>query len=204
VAYGNTLFFRTWKPEFHLDREHVDQFYTHILLRDVSNDTENRLVWAPTRRSIPWVCRWCPDDEDPGIPIMTRERYREVLRHLWLRGVSGMQVFNPAHPGYEELALDEVRDAAGVYDEMLAYGDFLDRGTPLCLNVPGAQDDGVLWSGLRLENRAVVRTFKQGGSKSAVTIEPWPGRKITLEANALGRTYLLELKNGRIEMAAAD
>ena len=199
VAYGNTLFFQAWKPEFHLDREHVDEFSTHILLNDVSNDTANRLVWAPGRRSVPWVCRWCPDDEDPKIPIMTRERYREVLRHLWLRGISGMQVFNPVNRGYEQIALGEVQDAVGVYDEMLEYRDFMESGTPLCLDVPKAQDDGVLWSGLRLGDRAVVRTFKQGGSKSSVTIQPWPGRKITLEADGAGRTYLLVLKNGRIQ-----
>jgi hypothetical protein len=192
VAYGNTLFFHAWKSAYRLDREHVDQFYTRILLNDVSNDAAGRLAWAPGRRSIPWVCRWCPDDDDPKIPIMSRERYREVLRHLWLRGISGMQVFNPVNKGFEEMALAEVQDAAAVYDEMLEYSDFLEHGTPLCLDVPKAQDSGVLWSGLVLADRAVVRTFKQGGSKSSVTVEPWPGRKVTLEADAAGRTYLLQ------------
>ncbi len=181
VAYGNTLF---WKPGTPLDREHVDQFYTRILLNDVSNDTANRLLWAPERKSIPWVCRWCPDDEDPKIPAMSRERYREVLRHLWLRGVADMQVFNPVYPGHEETAVGEVQDAVAVYDEMLEYRDFLEKGEPLCLDAPAA--DGVLWSGLRLEDRAVVRVFN-----GKVAVEPWPGRKMTLEADQKGRTYLL-------------
>jgi hypothetical protein len=200
VAYGNTVSFRLWKPEFKFDREHVDQFYTHLLLREVSDDAANRRVWAPERTSIPWVCRWCPDDENPKIPIMTREHYREVLRHLWLRGISGMQVFNPVRKGFESMALWEVQDASAVYDEMLAWRDLLDHGTPLCLDVPGIQDDGVLWSGLRLGDRALVRTFKQGGGKAKVTIEPWPGKKITLEATPAGKFTLLILKDDQIQM----
>ena len=202
VAYGNTVCFQQWKNEFALDREHVDEFYTHLLLGEVSADAANRLVWARGRSSVPWVCRWCPDDENPKIPIMTRERYREVLRHLWLRGISGMQVFNAVHEGFEEMAVAEVQDAVKIYDEMLEYRDIMDRGTPLCLAVPEAQDEGVLWSGLRLDDRAVVRTFKQGGGKAALTIEPWPGKKIGIDAIPLGRTYLLVLKDGRVQIAA--
>jgi len=201
VAYGNTVSWRLWKPEFKFDRDHVDQFYTHLLLREVSDDAANRQVWAPGRTSVPWVCRWCPDDENPQIPIMTRERYREVLRHLWLRGICDMEVFNPVHKGFESMAVYEVQDAVEVYDEMLAYRDFLDHGSPLCLDVPNIQDDGVLWSGLRSGNRAVVRTFKQGGGKANVTIEPWPDKKIALEATPAGKTYLLILKDDQIHIA---
>ena len=201
VAYGNTVSFRLWKPEYKADREHVDQFYTHLLLKEVSADTANRLAWTPGRRSVPWVCRWCPDDPNPKIPIMTRERYRETLRHLWLRGISDMQIFNPLREGYETLAVNEVQDAVIVYDEMLEYRDFLDEGTPLHLDIPKPQDGGVLWSGLRLKDRAVIRTFKPGDGKTKVTVEPWPGRKIALEATPAGKTYLLVLKNGKIRIS---
>src|SRR5208282_429711 len=118
-----------------------------------------------------------------------------ALRHLWLRGISDMQVFNPVRKGFESMAVYEVQDAVAVYDEMLAYRDFLDHGSPLCLDVPNIQDDGVLWSGLRSGNRAVVRTFKQGGGKADVSVEPWPGRKIPLEATPAGKTYILILEN---------
>ena len=132
---------------------------------------------------------------------MTRGRYREVLRHLWLRGINGMQIFNPVHAGYETMAVDEVKDAAAIYDEMLGYRDFLDRGVPLSLNVPKIQDDGVIWSGLRLEDRAIVRIFKQGAGTAKVTVEPWPGRKITLEAAPAGKTYVLVLKDSQIHVS---
>jgi len=201
VAYGNTVSLALWDPAFKLDREHVDQFYTRFLLREVSTDAANRLAWTSGRGSVPWVCRWCPDNADPTLPIMSRERYREILRHLWLRGIDGMQIFNPLRAGFEEMAVDEVKDAVTIYDEMLAYRDFLDRGTPLSLDVPKIQDDGVIWSGLRLEDRAVVRTFKQGVGTAKVTIEPWPGKKITLEATPSGKTFLLLLKDGKIRIS---
>jgi hypothetical protein len=199
VAYGNTVSFRLWKTEYKLDREHVDEFYMHFLLREVSDDAANRLTWTPGRGSVPWVCRWCPDDSDPKIPVMSRERYREALRHLWLRGITGMQVFNPVRAGYENMALAEVEDAAAVYDGMLEYREFLDGGTPLCLDVPGPQDGGVIWSGLKKGNRAVVRVFNSSGGRRTVTLEPWPGSRITLGATSQGKTWLLVLDGKKIK-----
>jgi hypothetical protein len=56
----------------------------------------------------------------------------------------------------------------------------LSKGHPLCFDVPQPQDDGIMWSGLRHENRAVVRTFKQGGGTASVKIEAFPGKTIDL------------------------
>jgi hypothetical protein len=191
IAYGNTDAWHWRNPQWPLTLESVDQFYAHLLLRMVSDDTANRLKWAPYLKSFPWVDRWCPDDEDPKIPIMSRERYREVLRHLWLRGVNGMQIFNPKRAGYKEITFGEVEDAVSVYDEMLEYADFLERGTVLCTDYPAAQDNGVIWSGLRLDDRAVVRLFKQGGGEATIRIEPWPLQTIELRADAASKTYRL-------------
>ena len=86
-----------------------------------------------------------------------------------------------------------------IYDEMLAYSEYLDRGENMNLVVPGKQDDGVLWSGLRLADRAVVRVVKQGGDDGKVEIEAWPGKRVTLDAPRAGRTYLLAPKGETIE-----
>jgi hypothetical protein len=126
---------------------------------------------------------------------MSRERYREVLRHLWLRGVAAMQVFAPRMKSYEDMALPEIADAVAIYDEMLAFREFLDKGEILTYDVPPEQDDGVLWSGLRLGNRAIVRVFKQGGGQAKQTLHPWGGKPFELEADATGQTYLLD-QNG--------
>jgi hypothetical protein len=191
VAYGNTVFWQAWQKEWPADRESVDRFYFHLLIRMVSDNAANLTRWAPHIQSLPWVERYCPDDEDPAIPIMSRERYREVLRHLWLRGVDGMQVFNPSRKGLEEYSIEEVEDAVAVYDEMLAYREFSEKGKPLCLAVPGPRQEGVVWSGLVLEDRAVVRAFTQGGGDADLSLEPWPGKSVKLRVPAAGQTWVL-------------
>jgi hypothetical protein len=209
TVYGMTTFFDYWKPEYRLERERVDQFYTHFLLRDVSNETANRQIFAPHLESIPWVARWCPDGpggvgEQAKRPIMSRERYREVLRHLWFRGINGMQIFNHVVPGYEHMAVFEVEDAVAIYDEALQFRDFLEGGEVMNLTVPKLQDSGVVWSGLRLANRAVVRVFKQGMGASKLTVEPWPKKRAVLNATSTGETYLLELAtDGKVSVAKA-
>jgi hypothetical protein len=174
------------------DQEHVDQVYTNLLLRQVSLTAKLGARWAPEKESIPWVARWVSEAPELEFPVMSRERYREVLRHLWLRGVAGMQVFSPRQQGFEDMALVEVEDAAAAYGEMLAYRELLDGGEVLCHEVPREQDDGVLWSGIRKGDRAVVRVFKQGGGSARQAIRPWGQREIELEATGEGQTYLLE------------
>lgn len=201
VAYGQTYYFTDyWKKEYPLDMEHVDQFYTHLLLHEVTGNAVNAAAYAPEKEMIPWVCRWCPDNADPRIPVMSRERYREVLRHLWLRGVDGMQIFNPSRKGYEDMAVYEVADAVAVYDEMLEFKEYLDEGEPFGLDLPKAQDNGVLWSGRRRAQSAVVRVFKQGGGEAEIVVEPWPGKKSRLQATDQGRTYLLKLDNNLVRV----
>ena len=48
------------------------------------------------------------------------ERYRESLGKISEHGVATMQMFNPMHDGYEELAITEVQDAVAALDEMLS------------------------------------------------------------------------------------
>ena len=203
VAYGNTNYYRwEWKDYYSLDREHVDQFYSHILLRQVSDNAANRMDYAPQKASFPWVVRWCPDTLDPSIPVLSRRRYREVLRHIWLRGADGMQIFNPPRKGYDELVLNEVVDAVRIYDEMLAYRDFLDRGKVMNTEVPAVQNPGVFWSGLRVENRALVRVFRPGGASDAITFEPWAGAPVTVEdlKEGEGAYYILEHAAAEVEV----
>src|SRR5262249_8386459 len=136
--------------------------------------------------------RWVSEPPELEFPVMTRKRYREILRRLWLRGVAAMQVFSPRMKGYEDMALPEVVDAVAAYDEMLAFRDYLDQGEILNYEVPLPQDNGVVWSGLRLGSRAAVRLFKQGGGRAKQTIRPWSQKAFDLEANPEGQTYLLQ------------
>jgi hypothetical protein len=202
VAYGHTDFFKAaWKPEWPLDREHVDQLYTHLLLRMASDDARNRAIWAPGLKSFPWVARWVDETKEKDRPILSRERYREVLRHLWLRGIDGMQVYNAVVPGHEDMALAEVEDALTVYAEMNALGELL-GGEPMNLEVPPPQSDAAMWSGRRRVDRAIVRAFKPGGGEAAVRVEAWPGHVVTLIADGAGRTYRLRLEQAGVEVEA--
>lgn len=206
IAYGiDTAFLALWKKEYPLDQEHVDQFYTHILLRQVSADSANRQKQAPYMASIPWVGRWVADFMDKKVPIMSRDRYREVLRHLWLRGIDGMQVFNPIHALDKiGMAIAEVEDAATIYNEMLAYREFLEKGVPINLNYPMIQAEGAIWSGLRYQDEAIVRVFWPGKIIGSLVIEPWPGRKVTVNNPVRGTTYRLhyEKKDDTIQIVS--
>lgn len=210
IAYGvDTTFIALWDTKFRLDQEHVDQFYMHILLRQVSADSENRQHLAPYLDSFPWVARWVPDNPQTKVPVMSRDRYREALRHLWLRGINGMQVFNPellSQVSKVEMAIAEVQDAVAIYDEMLAYRDFLDNGTVMQFHYPAIQDQGPIWSGLRLRNNAIVRVFWQGPRIGQLKIEPWPDTFITLNNPTRGATFHLRLdhKTNKIKIVAVS
>jgi len=137
-------------------------------------------------------------------PVISRERYREALRHMWLRGIDGMQVFNSATPGHADLAIAEVIDAQAVYGEMLTVQRFMENGEPMNLSTY-TPDQPTLWSGLRLGDEAVVRTASIGGWADTITVSPWPGTSITLPTGTTGKTWLLrrDSKTGLVEKTIA-
>jgi hypothetical protein len=81
---------------------------------------------------------------------------------------------------------------------MLQYRDVLETGEPMNLSVPKLQEDGVLWSGLRMKKTALVRTFKQGAGTDSVVVEPWVKNPVRLKATSAGETYRLTLSEGRV------
>jgi len=131
------------------------------------------------------------DDPQNKAPMMSRAAYREALRHLWLRGVDGMQVFNPVRKGFSRLAIEEVEDTVAAYDEMLAWREFLDGGKVMNYRCPESGIDTLLWSGLQLGQRALVRAVSLGGTQQTLKFEPWPGIAAELVAPVGGATYLL-------------
>lgn len=193
VAYGvPEAFARLWPEGEPYRRDAVDRVYTHILLRQVSADGWNRDQQSPWLKAVAWVGRWVPERYsavDDGLPVMSRQAYREALRHLWLRGIDMMAVFNPRHANRAHYAYAEVLDAQQVYDEMLAYRDLLEHGEVMNYWTPLASDQTVLWSGLRSEDEVVVRLTRLGDAVPLKTIELWPGVKKTLVASDEGRTY---------------
>ena len=210
VVYGNNLYFLYhWQQDWRwpLDDAHMDRLYTEIMLGNISDNAANQQLMAPWGQSVPWVARYCPDldGKESLIPILSRDRYREILRHVWLRGADAMQVFNPIRSDHPAIATEEVEDVAAVYDELLAYRDFLDQGTILNTEPPLAAGDGAIWSGLGLDRRALIRAFTQGTTPALFSVKPWPdGPEVTLEAPPEGRTWLLSYAPGDLKITTAS
>lgn len=87
------------------------------------------------------------------------------------------------------------REAGISRRELLERGEVLNRG------VPREQDDGVVWSGMRLGERAVVRALKQGSGKGKLAVRPWSQRELELETDGEGHTYILR-EDGKVERPA--
>lgn len=195
VAYGNDIYYSYhWQKDWNwpLDVAHMDRLYTQIMLTQASHTAENLLRWAPGTPVIPWVCRYCPDAEDEHVPILSRARYREILRHLWLRGATSMQIFNEPRPKHPTIAVEEVADAVAIYDELLAFRPFLEDGVVMNTAVPDAHEEGAIWSGLRLADSALVRVFTMHAEPVTCTLTPFPGGPaVELPAPPAGATYRL-------------
>lgn len=207
VAYGvDAALFALWDKEVPADRREIDRAYLHVLLRQVSADAANRRRVAPQTDAIVWVARSHRTLNDRTAPAMSRAAYREALRHLWLRGADAMQVYNGLRPGQSAVALAEVQDAATVYDEVLKHRDFLDQGEVMNLETPAPQHDGVLWSGLRLGDHALVRVVSLSGADTTAEIGGWQGFNLPVTATGDGVTYVLRLNReaGRMEVVSSD
>lgn len=173
----------------------MDMVYAHVMLGQISQNAENAQKAEPDKKCIAWVARYCPCLKDDLVPILSRERYREILRHVWLRGSDTTLMYNPVHAKHPEIAIEELQDAVSIYDEMLEFRRFTEKGWIMNTEVPAKYDTGVIWSGMRLENEAVVRAFTQGGKTLRFTICPWnDGNRLTLDAPPQGVTYHISKK----------
>lgn len=208
VAYGvDSGVLALWeKEQVPADQAAVDRAYVGLLLRQASQDGQNRQRIAPHLDSVVWVARDVQQLPERKVPPMSRPAYRETLRHLWLRGVDAMEVFNGQRPGGLAVALAEVQDATTVFDELLKYRDFLDQGEPIGFGLPPVQEAAALSSGMRMAEQAVVRVVWLGEGEGSAEVEAWPGFKITLPATRAGTTYIIKLNReaGRLEVVSSD
>jgi hypothetical protein len=176
-----------WQPD-------VDRFYFRKLLESVSSANAKK---APGKFSIPYLSRWLPDNQDSHYRhfAMSRDVYRELNRHLWLRGCDSLYLFNLGSPGTPvpaAFSLESVEDARAVYDELLAHREFLDRGRPLNFAVPEALDREALWSALELDGRVLVRAVSLGRPNQRVEVRRPKRPAIALDAPKEGATWLID------------
>lgn len=176
----------------------VDTAYWWSLLTGISSSAANN---GTAGRTMAFVSYYVPDykgqpwgDYGMSVPL-----YKEMLRHFWLRGVSGMAVFNPQSP-YRSTAqsYNELEYARSVLDEMLSFRSFLVNGVPMNYTVnSGLFSNAVEWSGM--SNSAtnptqwVVRTVSRTGSDSVVPfITPQSGLTFSnIPAPTGGATFIL-------------
>jgi hypothetical protein len=197
-AYANTLHLARLARAEAPTQEAADRLYFFLLLRTVSTANANK---APGKVSVPFVSRFVRDDQSPAVRFgMSQQAYRELIRHVLLRGSDGLYLFNLGYPGSPVTpaeSFESIEDARAVYDEMLAHRDFLDRGKPMTYAVPTPDGLTVIWSGLCLPDRCLVRTVTLGPETRQVMLEPFPGLRVTLDAPSTGASYVVR-RDGRV------
>jgi len=150
------------------------------------------------------LSRYTPDNPDPRfLKPMSQRAFREVVWHAFLRGASTIYVFNLGYPTKPQtvtpaLSFESIEDVRSVYDSLLARREFLDKGEPVNFKFPALFGAEPVWSGLRLGDRCLVRTFTLGAVPAKVQVTPFPGVTLTLDAPPEGATCIIH-KDGRIE-----
>jgi hypothetical protein len=203
-AYANTVDLPGAFRGRSLEKAAVDRFYFRNLLAIVSSANAGK---ARGKLSIPYLSQWTPDNQDPKYRdfAMTQGLYRELNRHLWLRGCDSLYLFNLGYPGSgvpAKFSLQSVEDVRAVYDEMLAWREYLERGKPMNYAVAKSLEDEAVWSGLELDGRSLVRTVSLGQADRKVEVRRANGKAVLLDAPRGGATYLID-RNDRTERIAA-
>ena len=147
-----------------------------------------------------------------GAQIASAEAYREMVRHVMLRGAETIAVFNPygltdsLPEEYDDIERGEVGpwmlnvlDIQRAYDEMLAYNSILRQGKILNLTPPPdtteLDERTAVWSGVATDEEALVRTVSFGPEIKR-RIEVF-GREFELPFEQSGRFYRIT-PDGRV------
>lgn len=179
-----------------LTPERVDDIHWFLMMRVFSATAAND---PPGALTIPFVSPEVNDLNDPLVngTRMSEPIYRELLRHLWLRGADGMVAFTtdptryPMYTAESELA--KIESVRAVLDEMLGYRDFLVHGVPMNFAFDSAVNYSprTVWSGLARTYDAIVHLTSLNGSTDPVTIQAF-GETFTLTpVPSAGVTYYI-------------
>jgi hypothetical protein len=109
---------------------------------------------------------------------MSEWAYQELLWHMLLRGVDTFFLWCPA-----EESAEEVRLLHPVWAAAQEFGEFLDRGKPVCFDVPSRP--GTVVSALMLGDRVLVRRTDFVPNNRPVSVRIG-GRDIAVPAGLTG------------------
>ena len=141
----------TWYRTFDwYDFKQTNYRWFYNLLLNGTNAGKNTPATTPIIPFVHWHTTAPPANPDPRVVPMSETAYQELLWHLLLRGHDTFFLWCLN----EELA-KEVRLVHEVYTAAGQYQGFLERGTPICFDVP--KQPSAVVSGLRLGDQVLVR-----------------------------------------------
>jgi hypothetical protein len=166
------------------DFESSDYRWFYNMLLEASSAGRSAPASLPVITFVHWHTTAPTDPNDKSIKQMSAESYQELLWHMLLRHSSTFYLWCPAEESVEEMKL-----VYPVWAAAQEYGEFLDRGTPICFDVPS--QPGTVVSGLLLGNRVLVRRTDFAGATG--TVELRVRDKVLKVPAAPGRCQILRL-----------
>ena len=165
----------TWSPTFgwyDFDVPDYRWFYNMLLVG--SNAGQHTPVATPIIPFVHWTTIGPPGKPDPDVLQFSKDKYRELLWHLLLRGHDTFFLWCDV----DELP-DEIRLVHEVYADAMAHRGFLDRGTPVSFEVP--RQPGSVVSGLRLGDHVLVRRTDFGdGAVEPLSLQLADGGRVVV------------------------
>jgi len=161
---------RMWKW---YDFDHDDYRWFRPMLLEASNAGRHAPPNVPVIAFVHWHTTDPPTPPDPGMKQMSEWAYKELLWHMLLRGTDTFFLWCPAEENAKEVAL-----LHEVWATAQEYGEFLDKGTPVCFDVPDRP--GTVVSGLLLRDTLLVRRTDFGQNDRPVILSVG-GKEVTVE-----------------------
>ncbi|MDD5707086.1 MAG: hypothetical protein PHR35_14275, partial [Kiritimatiellae bacterium] len=192
VCYAGTAAARRYfNADWPISVKAMDAVYFATMLRTTSRVHSNMRA---DQTLMPFISSMVRSPNTDGVPRMSKPMYHEFLRHAILRGARGFYCFNVAPPyGAMTDYYAELADINAVLNEMFAYREFLEGGAPMSHDWPDPKDGAaVVWSGLRLKDRCLVRAFTLGTTARKLDLVPFPKKSVALEAPPEGAIYVID------------
>lgn len=153
----------TWYPTFDwYDFQPTDYRWFYNMLLNGTNAGRNTPANTPIIPFVHWHTTSPPMNPDPRVVQMSESAYQELLWHLLLRGHDTFFLWCLPN----ELA-KEIRLVHEVFAEANQYQGFLQRGEPVCFDVP--EKPSTVVSGLRLGHQVFVRRTEFSKSSDSLT-----------------------------------
>jgi len=171
------------------DFEPGDYRWFYNMLLEASSVGRHTPQNIPIVSFVHWHTIHVSPPPDPAVQQMSEWAYQELLWHLLLRGTDTFFLWCTPPEQAEEVQLIHA-----VWASAQEYGEFLERGIPICFEVP--KKPGPVVSGLLLGNRVLVR--RTDFTNTTESVELRVRGVVLLVPPAKGRCQILELKDSDI------